>query len=51
VFHIFKVVWDPRIILNFSLVHHVDRKVVMELLEDKKYLGREDYNVPIFRLS
>ena len=43
-----RLVWDPRIILNFNLVQLVDRKVVMALLEDKQSLGREDCNVPIF---
>jgi hypothetical protein len=44
----FRLVWDPRITLNFGLVQLVDRMVEVELLEDKKYLGREDCNVPIF---
>jgi hypothetical protein len=43
-----RLVWDPGIILDFSLVNHVDRKVVMELFEDKQSLGREECNVPIF---
>jgi len=46
-----KLVWDPGIILSFSLVHPVDRKVVMALLDDKKYLGREECNVPICGFS
>jgi hypothetical protein len=44
----FKLVWDPGIILSFSLVQLVDHMVVMALFEDKQYLGREDCNVPIF---
>jgi hypothetical protein len=46
-----RLVWDPGIILNFSLVQLVDHKVVMALLEDKQSLGREDCNVPIFGFS
>jgi hypothetical protein len=46
-----KMVWDSGIILNFSLVQLVDRKVIMALLEDKQSLGREDCNVPIFGFS
>jgi hypothetical protein len=44
----FRLVWDPGIILSFSLIHLVDYRVVMELLEDKQSLGMEDCNVPIF---
>jgi hypothetical protein len=44
----FRLVWDPWTILSFISVHLVDHRVVMALLEDKQYLGREDYNVPIF---
>jgi hypothetical protein len=44
----FRLVWDPGITLSFSLVQLVDHRVVMALLEDKQYLGREDCNVPIF---
>jgi hypothetical protein len=44
----FRLVWDPGIILSFSLVQLVDHRVVMALLEDKQSLGREDCNVPIF---
>jgi hypothetical protein len=38
-----KLVWDPGIILSFSLVQLIDCRVVMALLEDKL---REDCNVP-----
>jgi hypothetical protein len=41
------VVWDLGIIFSFSLVQSMERQVVMALLEDKQYLGREDCNVPI----
>jgi hypothetical protein len=44
----FRLVWDLRIILNFSLVQLFDRMVKVALLEDKQYPGREDCNVPIF---
>jgi hypothetical protein len=44
----FRLVWDPRITLNFGLVQPIDHRVVMALLEDKQSLGREDCNVPIF---
>jgi hypothetical protein len=42
------LVWDPRITLSFILVHLVDHRILMEFLEEKKNLGREDCNVPIF---
>jgi hypothetical protein len=44
----FRLVWDPLITLGFILVQVVDHRVVMEFLEDRKSLGREDCNVPIF---
>jgi hypothetical protein len=44
----FRLVLDLRITLSFSCVHIVENRVVMVFLEDKKYLGREDYNVSIF---
>jgi hypothetical protein len=44
----FTLVWDPGIILNFSLVQSVDCNIVMALFEDNQSLGREDCNVPIF---
>jgi hypothetical protein len=34
--------------LIFNLVQLVDHRVMMALLEDKKYLGRTNCNVPIF---
>jgi hypothetical protein len=46
-----RMVWDPRIILNFNLVQLVDCKVMTTLLKDKQSLGREDCNVPIFGFS
>jgi hypothetical protein len=46
-----RLVWDLGIILNFSLVQLVDRRVVMALLEDKQSLVREDCNIPIFGFS
>jgi hypothetical protein len=45
------LVWDPGIILNFSLVQLVDHMVVMALFEDKQALGIKNYNVPIFGFS
>jgi hypothetical protein len=44
----FILVWDPRIIISFSLVQFFVPMGVMALLEDKQSLGREDCNVPIF---
>jgi hypothetical protein len=44
----FRLVWDPGITLSFNLVQLVDHRIVMALLEEKQYLGREDCNVPIF---
>ena len=44
----FILVWDPRIIISFSLVKFVVPMGVMEFLEDKQSLGREGRNVPIF---
>jgi hypothetical protein len=46
--HLPRVVWDPGIIFSFSLVQSMGHLVVMVLLEDKKSLGREDCDVPIF---
>jgi hypothetical protein len=43
----FRLVWDPRIIISFSLVQLVVPMGVMALLEDKQSLGREDCHVPI----
>jgi hypothetical protein len=45
----FRLVWDPGITLNFSLVQLVDHMVEVALIEDKQYLVREDCNVSIFR--
>jgi hypothetical protein len=42
------VVWDPGIILSFNMVQSMGRLVVMVLLEENQYLGREDCDVPIF---
>jgi hypothetical protein len=44
----FRLVWDPGITLSLSLVRLIDHRVLMEFLEDKKTLGKEDCNVPIF---
>jgi hypothetical protein len=43
-----RVVWDLGIIFNFIRVQQMEHQVVVEFLEDKKYLGREECNVPIF---
>jgi hypothetical protein len=42
------VVWNPSIIFSFSLAQSMGHLVVMVLREDKKYLGMEDYDAPIF---
>jgi hypothetical protein len=44
----FRLVWDPGIILSFSLGQIFYHRTVMALLEGKQYFGREDCNVPIF---
>jgi hypothetical protein len=44
-----RLVWDLGIIFIFNLVQFVDNRVVILLLEDKQYLGREYCNVPIFK--
>jgi hypothetical protein len=44
----FRLVWDLRIIISFSLVQFVVPMGVMALLEGKQSLGMEDYHVPIF---
>jgi hypothetical protein len=41
-------VWDPGIMFSFSWVQLAECQVLMELLEDKQSLGREDCHVPIF---
>jgi hypothetical protein len=38
------MVWDPGIIISFSLVQFVVPMGMMALLEDKQSLGREDFN-------
>jgi hypothetical protein len=42
------LVLDLGITLSLSLVQLVDHMVEVELLEDKRSLGREECNVPIF---
>jgi hypothetical protein len=42
------VVWDLGIIFSFSLDQSMEHQVMMELIEDKKYLGREDFSCPHF---
>jgi hypothetical protein len=49
----YKVVWDLDIISSFSLDQSMGHHIVMALLEDKQYLGREDLScthflVPLF---
>lgn len=44
----FRLVWDPGIIISFSLVQFVVPMGVMALLEEMQSLGRENYHVPIF---
>jgi hypothetical protein len=43
-----KVVWDPDIIVSFSLAQSMESQVVMAFLEDKQSLEMKEYNVPIF---
>jgi hypothetical protein len=44
----YRVVWDPGIIFSFSLDQPMEHQVMMALLEDKQYLGREDLSCPHF---
>jgi hypothetical protein len=44
----FRLVWDPGIIIRFSLVQFVVPMFVMALLEEKQSSGREDCHVTIF---
>ena len=44
----FTLFWDRIIILGFNLVHFVVPMCVMEFIEDKQYLGREDFSCPHF---
>jgi hypothetical protein len=44
----FRLVWDPGFTLSFILVHLVDHRILMALCEEKKTLGREGCNIPIF---
>ena len=46
----FRLVWDLGIIFILSMIQFVEYQVVMEFLEHKQSLGREDGNVPIFGL-
>lgn len=43
-----RLVWDPSVIFNFSLVQFVECQSMITLLEDKQSLGREHCNAPIF---
>jgi hypothetical protein len=42
----YMVVWDPGIIFSFILDQSMEHQVMMALLEEKKYLGREDLSCP-----
>jgi hypothetical protein len=44
----FRLVWDPGIIISFSLVQLMECQVMMALIEDKQSLGREDLSCPHF---
>jgi hypothetical protein len=46
--HILRMIWDPSIIFSFSLEPSMEHQVMMAFLEDKKYLGREDFSCPHF---
>ena len=42
-----RIIWNPGIIPRFSWFSLIDCGVVLALLEDKQYLARKDYNVPL----
>jgi hypothetical protein len=44
----FTLFWDSIIIIGFNLIHFFVPMGVMALLEDKQYLGREDFSCPQF---
>jgi hypothetical protein len=47
----YRVVWDPSIIFSFNMDQSMEHRVMMEFLEDKKYLGREDLSCPNYWVS
>jgi hypothetical protein len=49
----YRVVWQLGIVFSFSMDHLMEHQVMMELLEEKQYLGREylsctHFWVPLF---
>ena len=43
-----RIIWDPKIIPRISWFSLIDCGFALALLEDKKNLAREDYNVVFF---